>query len=127
MKSEEDFTKYSPIPSSRSPQDVLKNFVGGLRIPIRTIEDLLPRLSEITTQEDGREIFLQLTQALLITNRNIALVLEYLNTRLKSNIADATDIANQFCVCLPTNCERHQRLQRDWLLSANSLTYLKRN
>lgn len=86
MKSEEDFTKYSPIPNTHRPKDVLNNFVGELRIPIRTVEELLPILLEITRQEDGRRIFSQLTQALLTANRNIILVRDYLESRFRNNI-----------------------------------------
>lgn len=89
----QDKLEYHQIPSTRSPETVLEEFIIKLRSSVETIETLLPSLSKIPEQSSGKATFSELYSHLLFVNQNITSVIDYLNLWVKENVSEAENIA----------------------------------
>jgi hypothetical protein len=86
MKSKQYSLEHTQISIAHPPESVLENFVANLRVPVGKIEELLPLFREIIQRGDS-SLFFESSQALMIVNQNIALVLDYLNSRSRNDIS----------------------------------------
>lgn len=93
MNSDKNSPGYSEIPIIHSPENVLEQLVADLRHPVSIVENSLPKLQQITKQADGNVIFSQLEHAVVIGYQRIQSVIDYLNSRLKNDILETENVA----------------------------------